>query len=373
MTGAHPRAAADAGIGALAGMRVHGSTYAPPIWLRSPHVQTVLASSPWRRRMGAQALAATGAVTTEHLVDGGDGVRLHGLHSVVPGVEPRGLALLLHGWEGSTESSYMRQTAAQMLRLGFEVFRLNFRDHGDTHHLNPAIFHSNRIDEVVHAAVDIAARFAPGSMLAAGYSLGGNFALRLALRAPAAGLQLAGVAAVCPVIDPSRTMLHMERGHRLYLRHFERTWRASLRRKRDLFPDELAFDDATLGLGMRELTDWLVRTHTDFGSIDQYFDGYSIAGDRLASLQVPVDILMSADDPVIPLDAFHDLALPAHAQLEISRWGGHCGFLLDRSLDSFAERWVGACLSRHAQAARVSMDRNRLAAAVHASARRPDT
>ena len=135
--------------------------YRPPWWLRSGHVQTMLGSSPWRRRRGAQALAATGAVTTAHLVDGGPGVRLEGLHSVVPGVEPRGFALLLHGWEGSAESSYMRQTAARLLERGFATFRLNFRDHGDSHHLNEAIFHSNRIEEVVFAARDVARRFWP--------------------------------------------------------------------------------------------------------------------------------------------------------------------------------------------------------------------
>ena len=366
MTFEHPPAA-DAAATAADNARVGGSDYAPPLWLRSPHVQTVLASSPWRRQRGARRLAETGAVTTEHLVDGGDGVRLHGLHSVVPGQAPRGLALLLHGWEGSTESSYMRLTAARMLERGFEVFRLNFRDHGGSHHLNEAIFHSNRIDEVVHAAVDVARRFPARPMVAAGYSLGGNFALRLGLRAPAAGLQLAGVAAVCPVIDPARTMLYMERGHRLYLRHFERTWRASLRRKRELFPTRHTFDDATLKLGMRELTDWLVHTHTDFGSIDRYFDGYSIAGDRLAALQVPADILMSADDPVIPLDDFHALALPGHARVELSRWGGHCGFLLDARLDGFAERWVTARLATHADAAREAGTRTRLAAAIHAN------
>ncbi|WP_101925536.1 MULTISPECIES: YheT family hydrolase [Luteimonas] len=356
------REEADASAHPLVG----GADYAPPRWLRSPHLQTVLASSPWRRRHGARALAATGAVTTEHLVDGGDGVRLHGLHSVVPGRESRGLALLLHGWEGSTESSYMRLTAVQLLALGFEVFRLNFRDHGGSHHLNPAIFHSNRIDEVVHAARDVARRFPARPMVAAGYSLGGNFALRMALRAPAAGLQLAGVASVCPVIDPARTMAYMERGLRFYLRHFERTWRGSLRRKRALFPDQHAFDDATLQLGMRELTEWLVQTHTDFGTIENYFDGYSVAGDRLAGLEVPAHILMSADDPVIPLDEFHALSLPAHARVEISRWGGHCGFLTGLRLDGFAERWVAARLAAHADAARDAIAPTRLAAAVHA-------
>lgn len=335
---------------AAADPRLSAADYRPPLWLRNRHVQSVLASSPFRRQRGAKALERLGVITTSHVVDGGEGVRLHGLHSTLPGVQPRGLALLLHGWEGSTESSYMRMTAAQLLKRGFEVFRLNFRDHGGTHHLNEALFHSNRIDEVVHAACDIARRFMPEDrprypMVAAGHSLGGNFVLRLALRAPAAGLSLARVASVCPVLDPARTMLQMEQGTPIYMRYFEKKWRDSLLRKRKLFPEHLDFDDATLKLHMRELTEWLVQRHTDFGTLDNYFDGYSIAGDRLAALAVPADILMAEDDPVIPIADFHALTLPPHASLEIARWGGHCGFLENARLDGFAERWVAAHLA----------------------------
>jgi hypothetical protein len=327
------------------------SDYAPPRWLRNPHVQSVLGSSPMRRRRGARMLAASGAVTHEHVLDGGDGIRLHGLHSTLPGRDARGLALLLHGWEGSADSSYMRLTATQLLRRGFDVFRLNFRDHGGSHHLNQDLFHSNRIDEVVHAALDVARRFLPGvggrrvPLVAAGYSLGGNFALRLALRAPSAGLPLARVAAVCPVLDPARTMLQMERGLPLYMHYFERKWRDSLLRKRKLFPEHHDFDNATLKLRMRELTDWLVQRHTDFGSLDNYFDGYTIAGERLAELQVPADLLMSEDDPVIPVEDFRALRLPALCSLEIAPWGGHCGFLENARLESFAERWVAERLA----------------------------
>jgi predicted alpha/beta-fold hydrolase len=319
--------------------------YRAPWWLRSGHLQTMLSSSPWRQRRGARALRATGAVSTAHLVDGGRGIRLQGLHSEVPGTAPRGLALLLHGWEGSAESSYMRLTAARLLQQGYATFRLNFRDHGESHHLNEAIFHSNRIDEVVLAALDVARRFGshagePLPLVAAGYSLGGNFALRLALRAPEAGLPLDAVAAVCPVLDPAATMTAMESGWRIYLHHFERKWRRSLERKRALFPQVHHFDDRTLHLGMRELTEWLVQRHTDFGTLDNYFDGYSIARDRLSALQVPAHILMAEDDPVIPVSDFRGLSLPAHARLEIARNGGHCGFLLGAGLDGFAEAWV---------------------------------
>ena len=62
-------------------------------------------------------------------------------------------------------------------------------------------------------------------------------------------------------------------------------------------------------------------SHTDFGTLDDYFDGYSIAGGRLAALQVPVSILTAADDPVIPVDDFHALRLPASATLEIAAHG----------------------------------------------------
>ncbi|HEY0502745.1 MAG TPA: alpha/beta fold hydrolase [Lysobacter sp.] len=320
--------------------RLTAADYQPPRWLRNAHVQSVLGSSPQRRWRGERLLAATGAITHGHLIDGGNGVRLHGLHSAVPGVAPRGLVLLLHGWEGSADSSYMRLSAAQLLTRGFEVFRLNFRDHGDTHHLNRELFHSNRIEEVVHAACDVAARFPLRPLAVAGYSLGGNFAMRLALRAPAAGLPLRHVAAVCPALDPARVMDAMEAGFPLYQWYFERKWRSSLQRKRELFPEHYDFDDRTLGLRLRPLTQWLVEHHTDYGTLDRYFDGYSIAGDRLANLQVPASILMAEDDPVIPVAAFRALQLPGSTRLEIAPWGGHCGFLENARLEGFAERWV---------------------------------
>ena len=324
------------------------SGYRAPRWLRNAHLQSVLGSSPLRRRMAGRALAATGATTTVHLVDGGDGIRLQGLFSTVPGREPLGLALLLHGWEGSAESTYMRLSAARLLARGFDVFRLNFRDHGDTHHLNAGIFHSCLIDEVVHAAGDIARRFQPAPtapLRVGGYSLGGNFALRLGLHAPAAGLAVARVAAVCPVLDPAATMTAMERGFPLYAWYFRHKWRRSLRRKRALFPQLLALDDRTLGLDLRPLTGWLVERHTALGGLDAYFDGYSIAGARLAGLRMPADILTSADDPVIPVAGFEALQLPPGARLEVATHGGHCGFLLDGRLRGYAEHWLAATLA----------------------------
>ena len=315
--------------------------FAPPRWLRNPHLQSVLASSALRRWLGGDLRAAFEREAEQVLLECGDGVRLQGLHSrqsVLP--QARGLVVLLHGWEGSVASSYLLRTGAGLRAAGFDVFRLNFRDHGDTHHLNEELFHSNRIDEVVAAVAQLAQRHAGQALAVAGFSLGGNFALRVALRAPAAGIPLRHAVAVCPVISPAQGLRAIEAAPWFYEGYFLRKWRGSLLRKRSLFPQRYDFAPTELRRSLRELTRWLVERHTDFGTLERYLDGYSIAGDRLAALAVPASILTSADDPIIPVADFHGLTLPPHARLDIASHGGHCGFLLDASLRSYAEEYV---------------------------------
>jgi predicted alpha/beta-fold hydrolase len=319
---------------------VASERYVAPLWLRNAHVQSVLSSLPIRRGAAQRVLARTGARTTQMVVDAGDGVRLLGFHDAVPGRDPRALVLLLHGWEGSSESAYMQLTAARLVHNGFDVFRLNFRDHGDSHHLNEGLFHSCRLAEVVEAAKHVQSRFSQLPFLAAGYSLGGNFALRLALSAPSAGLPLKHAAAVCPAVDPSAVMRTLESGSALYNWYFMKKWRSSLRKKRALFPQHQELDDTVLGQDMRSLTRWLALKHTEFADVEDYFDGYAVAGGRLANLQVPVSVLASVDDPVIPIDTLRSLELPAHSTLDIAEHGGHCGFIEGPSLRGFAERWV---------------------------------
>ena len=52
---------------------ITAADYRPPRWLRNPHLQSVLGSSALRRRRGLRALLGSGAVTVEHIVDGGVG------------------------------------------------------------------------------------------------------------------------------------------------------------------------------------------------------------------------------------------------------------------------------------------------------------
>ncbi|MEO8461494.1 MAG: alpha/beta fold hydrolase [Dokdonella sp.] len=348
------RAANDAGSASSAAPKLppKAADFQPPRLLRNPHLQSVLASSGIRRQRYARQRATLERNAVEHILDCGNGVRLQGFHSR-QNARPlaHGLVVLLHGWEGSAQSTYLAQTASRLLRDGFDVFRLNFRDHGATHHLNREIFHSCRIDEVVGAVREIGNRFPDRQLSIAGFSLGGNFALRVALRAPTAGIPLTYAVAVCPVISPRSGLFGIEQSPWFYEQYFLHKWRGSLRRKQRSFPDEELFAASDLSGNLRELTRSLVQRHSDFDTLENYLDGYSIAADALANLRIPAAILASADDPVIPVHDFHTLQLPAQVELDITAHGGHCGFIANYALHSWAEDYIAERLLRASESA----------------------
>jgi predicted alpha/beta-fold hydrolase len=126
--------------------------FTPPAWLGNRHFQSVLPSLPLRRRSVEQRARPVIAASRQLVLDCGDGVRLMGWHADPPPIEnpgPPRLAVLLHGWEGSSDSLYVLSVAQLLHERGFAVMRLNLRDHGDSHALNEGLFHSCRIAEVV--------------------------------------------------------------------------------------------------------------------------------------------------------------------------------------------------------------------------------
>ncbi|HEX7417949.1 MAG TPA: alpha/beta fold hydrolase [Steroidobacteraceae bacterium] len=320
----------------------------PPWWLRSAHLQTVLVSMALRRPAIRRRARALLAASTQIVLDCGDGVRLQCFHAAPPAGAhrgERGLVVLLHGWEGSADSLYILSLAQQLLTAGFEVVRLNLRDHGATHHLNRELFHSCRLPEVVGAVQALAARFTQRPMSLVGFSLGGNFVLRIAALAHTQAVQLQMAIAVSPVIDPQKTLYALEFGPALYHHYFIRKWSSSLRRKQLAWPGRYDFARTAALRNLRQMTAELVRHHTEYPSLEAYLAGYAITGPRLAGLEVPALILTAADDPIIPAGDLERLASPPALRIVVTRHGGHCGFLDTLTAPSFADRFVLQALS----------------------------
>ena len=320
--------------------------FRPPWWLRNAHVQSIVPSLPLRRALVRRRCAQVRERSRALILDCGEGVRLLAQHTPATVPEPIGAVIMLHGWEGDANAMYMLALARRLLGCGFEILRLNLRDHGGTQDLNQGLFHSCLLPEITGAVRRAQQMFSGLPLHLAGFSLGGNFLLRVAADAPRAGLDIAGVVAISPVLEPRATLTAIESGPGIYRRYFVRKWGASLRAKQRAWPQLYQFGDLRRFVSLRQMTAELVARHTGFSTLEEYLDGYSITGNRLAGLAVPATIITAVDDPIVPVADLTRLAASSSLRVLVTPFGGHCGFLNGFSGDTWAENAVVAQLTR---------------------------
>ena len=88
--------------------------------------------------------------------------------------------IALHGLNGSSDAHYMRGIAAKAFARGMNVVRLNQRNCGGTEHLSAGLFHSGLTADARHVIDELSSVDGLPAIAVAGYSLGGNLALKLA-------------------------------------------------------------------------------------------------------------------------------------------------------------------------------------------------
>jgi predicted alpha/beta-fold hydrolase len=317
--------------------------FIPPVGLGNPHLQTILSSLKIRARGEKQLDSEAEGI----LVDAGDGIRLLGFFNGHKPDNSRGLILLLHGWEGGADSTYMLTTGGFFYRKGYDIFRLNLRDHGNSHHLNEGLFNSSLIEETHRAVQNIADTQGYLPLFIVGFSLGGNFAMRMALRHARHPIRnLRHVVAISPVLDPRKATDAMDRGFFLYRSYFLKKWKQSLGKKQSLFPHLYDFNDLMECKTLMEITERILPRYSSYPTPQEYFRTYTLTGRRFSELSVPLFVLAAADDPIIPVGDFHELQGNQHLRIHVEPHGGHCGFLQDYRLRSWSQDLIHDALLR---------------------------
>ena len=150
----------------------------------------------------------------------------------------RPTVLVLHGLNGSSDAHYMRGIAAKAYARGMNVVRLNQRNCGDTEHLSAGLFHSGLTADAAHVVRELIDVDGLPAIAVAGYSLGGNLALKLAAEYgdhPPRGV--VGVAAVSPIIEIGECVKALEQpGNVLYQWNFVKDLKRRMRRKDRFWP-----------------------------------------------------------------------------------------------------------------------------------------
>ncbi|OFV90525.1 MAG: hypothetical protein A3H95_13495 [Acidobacteria bacterium RIFCSPLOWO2_02_FULL_64_15] len=245
--------------------------------------------------------------------------------------------VVLHGLNGSSDAHYMKGLATKAFARGFNVVRLNQRNCGGTEHLSVGLFHSGLTADVAHVVHELSEVDGLTAIAVAGYSLGGNVALKLAgeygTHPPRT---LRAIAAVSPIIEIADCIRALEgRGNLLYQWNFVRDIKRRLRRKARLRPGlfDLARLDAVRTI--REFDDAYTAPYFGFRSAEDYYRRAS-AMRVIDRVSLPTLVITAEDDPFVPSRPFRDAAITGnpHIDLRLCEHGGHCGFVGPSSADN---------------------------------------
>jgi len=315
-------------------MPILGSHFHPPLPLRNPHVQTLLASLLPR---------SAPRDATQHTLELSDGDFLS-LWSVSRGF--RRLAILCHGLEGSFHSPYIRGMASTLLLRGWDVLAWNYRGCGPQPNRLLRFYHSGATEDLRAVLAHAAEGYQ--SLALVGFSLGGNLVLKY-LGEPSPNPAITSAAALSAPIDlaSSAHALDTRPANRLYLHRFLSTLRAKIRAKAARFPDAISLEPLKTARSFATFDDaYTARLH-GFHNAQDYWTRCS-ALHFLPHLTVPTLLLNALDDPFLATPSFpHDIARNHPALwLETPAHGGHVGFLQhDGHLHPWSELRVAQFLS----------------------------
>ena len=240
--------------------------------------------------------------------------------------------LLVHGLEGSSESTYMFSTALKAHGAGFNVLRLNIRTCGNTLHLTETLYNSGMSQDLRAVIAELIQRDELTDIFLCGFSLGGNMSLKLAgeygAEFPRA---LRGVCAVSPSVELAASAARIEqRANWIYQRKFIRSLKRRMREAARLYPERYDASELRLVRTLRQFDELYTAPHGGFRDADDYY-ARSSSLPLIASIRIPTLIIHAQDDPFIPFDSLRHPSVGANPNLLLlaPAHGGHVGFLGD--------------------------------------------
>jgi predicted alpha/beta-fold hydrolase len=238
--------------------------------------------------------------------------------------------VIVHGLEGSSDSSYVKGIAEKAYNRGYHVVRMNQRNCGGTEGLTPTLYNSGMSGDYSLVLEELIEKDRFQQIFFVGYSMGGNLVTKmvgeLSDDAPSA---LKGVCTVCPALDLSASADALERRDNfLYQRHFVNGLMSRYARKAKLYPERFPLDGFGPVRTVREFDDAITAPQFGYRDAEEY---YEAAGAKrvIDRVRVPMLMITAEDDPFVPYAGFLALQLERFPAIRFRapQHGGHCGFI----------------------------------------------
>lgn len=297
--------------------------FRPHPLLRSGHMMTLFP------RVWPRPDALQGVPVVERFFSVEPGTQLLGACSWQPEPKRHRTLLVIHGLEGCHESHYMEAMAGKGWRAGLNVVRLNQRTCGGTERLTPTLYHSGLSGDLRAVVTELMEKDGLQDIWVAGFSMGGQLAMKMAGEVGISLPSLRGVFAVCPNLDLPAVIVALERpSNRFYQDHFLRKLKERIRRKAQAHPHRYDTTPLNRITSIRAFDHLYTAPEFGFASAEDYY-GRVGASHVVHEIRVPTVILTAQDDPIIPFPSFQIDAIRQNPAIRLvaPRHGGHCGFI----------------------------------------------
>ncbi|MBD3671516.1 MAG: hydrolase [Gammaproteobacteria bacterium] len=292
--------------------------FRPALWLPGPNLQTL-----WAGLVRKRPHIMTRRERLE--LPDGDFIDLDWADAGLDETSP--LVIVVHGLEGSIRSRYAAGIMKTLHALGIRTVLMNLRGCSGEPNRLARRYHSGDTGDLAYLVDWVRARQPDAELGAVGYSLGGNVLLKW-LGETGSDNPLTTAVAVSVPFQLKRSSQRLGHGlSRLYERVLLRSLKRSIEEKLARF--ELPLDAGELAniSSMYEFDDRVTAPLHGFQDAEEYYERAS-SRQFLGSIQTPTLILHAEDDPFMYPDVAPTTGeLSPQVQLELSRHGGHVGFV----------------------------------------------
>lgn len=301
--------------------RIRAAQYQSPSWCKNRHIQTI-----WGRYAIKRAPIAW---DFSEFVTADDDV----LHIAWAPRPPRveGVVVLFHGLEGSVESHYIQDMVAGFVGLPLQVVVMHFRGCWQGPNRQHRAYHSGETSDAQAFTAHLQTLYPNLPLYAVGFSLGGNMLLKLAGETKQDNPFKACVSISAPM-RLEQCAKAISRGFsQVYEQKLLRSMRANLRQKMATMDYSGRIRVSAAGVGnlstFYKFDENVTAPLHGFAGADDYYQKASAMG-FLKHITTPTLVIHALDDPfmnaaVVPKPT----GLSAHVAYELSRRGGHVGFL----------------------------------------------
>jgi len=255
------------------------------------------------------------------------------------------LIIMLHGLTGSSESNYIRGLQIAIDNKGWRSVTLNFRGCIEHPNLKANSYHSGQTCDLEYVYTQIREREPETPIALIGFSLGGNMVLKW-LGQAAKPLSVFAVCAVSVPFELDKCANTLNKGFsKLYQKHLVDGLRESYLLKKDYLRSQGHLEELNRLEALADMsamnTFWKFDHHitavlNGFDSVNHYYNESS-SRQYIKYIKVPTLMIQAEDDPFLCKSSIPtNQDLSSYTTLELSKQGGHVGFIGGRSPGSSA-------------------------------------